>query len=110
MAKTALQDFDEETDGAAAALAAYEEIVDFNLSLSPFSTFAMEVRQLSHNTLGVPLDSGYDYVFNIPGPGLVRRFGSAMISQDPDRRFTRYILTANQVSRQCKSIVCHGEI
>lgn len=90
-----LQDIDEETSGGMAASLLYEEIVDFNLGLNPFS-FAREMRQLSKLSTATPL-TGWLYVFDIPG----QHFGPPMWLTDditnPDRRFTRYTLSAGQV-------------
>ncbi|MBT56184.1 MAG: hypothetical protein CMF72_22635 [Mameliella sp.] len=90
-----LQDIDEETQGGQAASLLYEEIVDFNLGLNPFS-FSREMRQLSQVTTATPL-TGWLYVFDIPG----QHFGPPMwltdSLTDPDRRFTRYTLSGGQV-------------
>jgi hypothetical protein len=90
-----LQDLDEETAGGQAASLLYEEIVDFNLSLNPFS-FGREMRQLSKLSSASPL-TGWAYVFDIPG----QHFGPPLYLTDdltdPDRRFWRYTLSGGQV-------------
>lgn len=90
-----LQDINEETQGGMAASLLYEEIVDFNLGLNPFS-FAREMRQLSRLSSATPL-TGWLYVFDIPG----QHFGPPLWLTDdvanPDRRFTRYTLSAGRV-------------
>jgi hypothetical protein len=90
-----LQDIDEETQGGQAASLLYEDVVDFNLGLNPFS-FAREMRQLSKLTTASPL-TGWLYVYDIPG----QHFGPPLWLTDditdPDRRFTRYTLTAGHV-------------
>lgn len=91
-----IQSFDDETDIAQAALLQYEETVDFNLSLSTFSSWAMEVRPLSRNSGATPL-SGWTYVYDIPGPRLGPPVWLSDDITDPDRRTVRFTLVGNQV-------------
>jgi hypothetical protein len=88
-------DFDEDTFGGQAASLIYEKIVDFNLSLTQFS-FAREIRQLSKIDGATPL-TGWTVVYDIPGSTIGAPLWLTDDTTDPDRRFTRYILTGGRV-------------
>jgi hypothetical protein len=90
-----IEDLDEDTFGGQAASLVYEKIVDFNLSLTQFS-FAREIRQLSKVTGATPL-TGWTYVYEIPGSRIGAPLWLTDDVTDPDRRFARYTLTADQI-------------
>lgn len=91
------QSLTDDLGGGQSASLLYEAVVDFNLGLQPSGFhFAREVRQLSRLT-GITAYTGYNYVFDVPGP----RDGPPVFltddPSDPGRRYDRYILTAGRV-------------
>lgn len=85
---------DEIVAGQSASLM-YEDTVDFNLALNPFS-FAQEMRQLSRLSGFTPL-TGYTYGFDIPGERLGPPIWLTDDPTDPDRRFAAFVLTGGRV-------------
>lgn len=90
-----LQSLDDEITSGQSASLLYEDTVDFNLSLNPFS-FAQEMRQLSRISNFTPL-TGYDYAFDIPGERIGPPIWLTDDATDPDRRFTAFVLTGGRV-------------
>lgn len=92
-----VQSLTDDLGGGQSAALIYEETVDFNLGLQPSGfAFAREVRQLSKLTDAVPL-TGYQFVYDIPGPYTGLPVFLSDDATDPDCRFDRYILTNGQV-------------
>lgn len=90
-----LADLAEETIGGQSASLLYESIVDFNLSLEPFE-FAHDLRQLSA-VAGADPASGWDYVYDVPGPSVGPPRWLTDDATNPDRRFSRYRLLGGRV-------------
>lgn len=92
-----VQDFDDDLGGGQSALLIYEETVDFNLGLQPSGFFfAREVRQLSKLSVATPF-TGFSHVFEVPQPAIGPPVYLTDDPSDPNRRYTSFILTANQV-------------
>lgn len=95
-----VQDFDDDLGGGQSALLIYEEVVDFNLGLQPAGfAFGREVRQLSLIS-GLTPFTGYDYVFDVPGPYTGTPVFLTDDPTDPHRRYTDFLLTAGRVHAQ----------
>jgi hypothetical protein len=95
--ETPVQDFDSDDENAQSAILLYEQIVDFNLGLQPAGfSFGREVRQLSQVADADPF-TGFDYVFDIPGPTLGLPVFLTDDPSDPRCRYTDFILTGGQV-------------
>lgn len=90
-----VQDLDDDTFGAAQVGLAYQETVEFNLGLEPFS-FGREIRQLSQVTGATP-SSGYLYIYDLPSDRIGPPVYVTDDVTDPDRRFNRYALISGQV-------------
>ena len=83
--------------GGQSASLLYEATVDFNLGLQPAGfQFAREVRQLSR-LADVTAFTGFDYVFEVPGPTIGPPVFLTDDPSDPDRRFDRFLLTSGRV-------------
>ncbi len=85
---------DDLTNGQAASLI-YETVVDFNLSIEPFS-FAHEIRQLSEVS-GAKSYSGFAHVFDVPGPAIGLPRWLTDDPTNPARRYTRFCLINGKV-------------
>lgn len=90
-----LQSFSDDVTGGQNAELIYEETVDFNLSLTPFS-WAQETRQLSKVSGATPL-TGYDFLYDIPGQFLGPPIRLSDDATDPCRRLTAYLLQGRRV-------------
>ena len=108
-----LQSLGEEVTAGQAASFIYEETVDFNLSLEPFS-WAHEIRPLSRlastldaNGQVVPQTSGWLYAFDIPGSTLGPPVWLTDDPTDPDRRFTAYKLVSGRVHADAEALWAH---
>jgi hypothetical protein len=92
-----VQSLTEDLGGGQSASILYEHIVDFNLGLQPSGFhFAREVRQLSLVTDAVAY-TGFEFVFDVPGARIGPPVFMTDDPSDPDRRYTRFILTKGQV-------------
>lgn len=92
-----LQSFSDETDIAQSANLIYEEVVGFNLSLQPSGFgFAREYRQLSKLTSDPPF-SGFNYIFEVPGPKIGLPTYLTDDPTDPNSRYTQFIITNGRV-------------
>jgi len=92
-----VQSLTDDLGGGQSASLLYEAVVDFNLGLQPAGfQFAREVRQLSR-LAGVTAYTGYDHVFEVPGPFSGPPVFLTDDPGDPDRRYDRFLLTAGRV-------------
>ena len=96
-----LQSFDDDSPIAQAALLAYDDIVDFNLSLTPFS-WAKTIQPLSR--LASPPLTDFKFVYDLPagmsGPPL--RVMDSL--RNADRPFTAYALVNGQVHADAEAL------
>lgn len=97
-----MQSLTEDTGGGPGAELIYQEVVEFNFGIYPFS-FAREVRALSIDDNAHPL-TGYSRVFDLPP----QRIGPPLYVTDdasnPDRRFSAYKLSGDQVHTDAEAL------
>lgn len=93
--ETPLQTMDDETDAGQAASLVYQDVVDFNLGLHPW-TFAKQMRQMSRDDVAVPY-TGFTYVFDLPSERIENPLYLSDDPTDPRRRFVDYQLVGAKV-------------
>ncbi|MGI2031944.1 hypothetical protein ACRQ1B_06080 [Rhizobium panacihumi] len=92
-----VQSLTDDLGGGQSASVLLEAVIDFNLGLQPSGFhFAREVRQLSHLTDAVAY-TGFEFVFEVPGEKIGPPVFFTDDPSDPDRRYTRFLLTSGRV-------------
>lgn len=90
-----LQSLEDETDAGQSAQLIYQDVVDFNLGLYPW-TFGKTLKQLSQDDTTTPY-SGFELVYDLPAERLEPPIYLTDVITDPDRRFTAYALVGAKV-------------